>query len=405
MISPKYFINRLKDVKITDLLSVVPMAFAWIVSPLFKKKYAHTWLITEERAEARDNGYWFYRSVIKNHPEQQCVYAIDKKSVDYIKVKKLGTVIQYGSFFHWLIYFCCEHNISSQKGGKPNAAMCAFIELNNWYNAHNIFLQHGVIINDLRWLYADRSRFQMFVTSALPEKEFIERKFGYQEGIVQLCGLPRFDNLHDVTIKKNRIVVMPTWRYWFNLKSKEQGNLSNDFMHSHYLRAWKGFLESNKLNEIIERYNLEIIFYPHRNLQNHLQDIKKVVHTKAVLASWEEYDIQDLLKSSSMMVTDYSSVFFDMVYMKKPVLFYQFDLEEFRKGQYGKGYFDYQNNPFGRSYSDLNLLLTELEKIVKNNFKCSQAFLEAHSQYFPYYDSNNSERIYRKIIELNENEN
>ena len=170
MISLKYFWAKVKDVKCQDLLAVFPMGLAVLVRPLYRKKYRNIWLICEEKKEARDNGYWFYRKMCENHPEQTCIYAIDKSSVDYNKVKGLGRTVQYGSLKHWIIYFTCAYNISSQKGGKPNAALCAFIELNNLYNAHNIFLQHGVIINDLKWLYADRSRIEMFITSAIPEK-------------------------------------------------------------------------------------------------------------------------------------------------------------------------------------------------------------------------------------------
>ena len=37
-------------------------------------------------------------------------------------------------------------------------------------------------------------------------------------------------------------------------------------------------------------------------------------------------DINDLYILSDVIITDYSSVFMDFVYMKKPVVFYQFDL-------------------------------------------------------------------------------
>ena len=43
------------------------------------------------------------------------------------------------------------------------------------------------------------------------------------------------------------------------------------------------------------------------------------------------------------MITDYSSVFFDFSYMRKPVIFYQFDEKKFRKAQYAEGYFSYKN--------------------------------------------------------------
>lgn len=397
MISLGYFFDRLKDVKAGDVLSVFPMLVALIVSPLYKKKNANTWLICEEFNEARDNGYWFFRKMRENHPEQRCVYAINKKSVDYQKVAGLGEIIQYGGIKHWIYYFTCAHTISSQKGGKPNAPICAFVELNRWYNCHAIFLQHGVIINDVRWLYADRSRFDMFVTSAVPETKFIQDRFGYPDGVVQQCGLARFDNLHDCHVKKNRIVIMPTWRYWFNLKSKEQEGLDSDFMQSHYLRAWKELLESNKLAEIIQRYNLEVIFYPHRNMQRHLEDMRNVIHTPVTFASWEEWDIQELMKSSTAMITDYSSVFFDMVYMKRPVMFYQFDLDEFRKGQYKEGWFDYQNNPFGDSFLKCDDLLYEFEKLAAGGFSVDEDYLASHIKYFPYYDDNNCERIYESI--------
>ena len=132
-------------------------------------------------------------------------------------------------------------------------------------------------------------------------------------------------------------------------------------------------------------------------MQYHLLDFKKVVKTKAVLASWMDYDIQELLMASEMMITDYSSVFFDMVYMKKPIIFYQFDLQDFRNGQYEEGYFDYQNNPFGKSCYELGELMCELKYIVERDYQCETRYLEAHSRYFPYYDTNNSERVYEVI--------
>ena len=397
MVNAKYFLEKMQDVKTKDYLAIFPMLLALVLYPLYKKRYKTWWLICEEKKEARDNGYWFFKHMCENHSDKNCVYAIDKKSIDYIKVRDLGNVVQFGSLKHWIIYFTCQYNISSQKGGKPNAALCSFIELNNFYNAHNVFLQHGVIINKLKWLYADCSRFDMMVASAKPEFDFIEKYFGYRKGVVRLTGLPRFDNLHNAKTKKNQIVIMPTWRYWFNLKSKQKEEYDKEFANSEYLNKWKELLENEKLNELILKNNLEIYFYPHRNMQNYLSEFQLNLKSRVIIASWEKYDIQDLLMTSAMMITDYSSVFFDMVYMKKPVLFYQFDLQKFRKGQYEQGYFDYQNNPFGKSYFELENLLDELEKLIKNEFQCDEIFIQRHKEYFPFYDTNNSERVYQEI--------
>lgn len=404
MINLKYFFHRLQDVKMRDVIQIFPMTLAILLVPFYKKKYKDVWLICEEPKEARDNGYWFFKYMTKYHLEQKCIYAIDKKSVDYANVKKLGDVIQYGSMIHWIVYFCAKHTISSQKGGKPNAALCAFIELNGLYNSHMIFLQHGITINNVRWLYADRSKIELFVTAAKPEYKYILNNFGYSSDAVCLTGFPRFDGLHDYSVKKNRILIMPTWRSWFTEKSSMQGELNDDFLNSTYLIGWKKFLEHPKLNSMIQEKELEVIFFPHRNMQFLIKEFRANISTKAIIASWEDYDIQDLMKTSEMMVTDYSSVFFDMVYMKKPVIFYQFDIEDFRKAHYSEGYFNYFDNPFGKSYLTPEDALQRVEYYVEKSYEIDEDAKKAHEEFFAYYDSSNSERIYNKIKNLDNTE-
>ena len=104
---------------------------------------------------------------------------------------------------------------------------------------------------------------------------------------------------------------------------------------------------------------------------------------------------EDIFKKiAESLLTDYSSVYFDMFYMKKPVIFYQFDEETFRKYHYEEGWFDYHNNPFGTSCDDYDDVLSELEKQIQNGYRVSAAFLKAHASEFTYYDNLNSERIY-----------
>lgn len=399
MISIKYVASRIKDVKISDYLSLIPMLVAKTISPLFRRKYSDYWLVCEEPAEARDNGYVFFKYLMQN-TSQKCIYAIKKKSVDYDKVKDIGETVEYGSIKHWIIYFTSRYNISSQKGGKPNAALCSLFELSGLFKPNNIFLQHGIIINNLTWLYADKSKINTFITSTTQETQFIKEKFGYPRGTIKMTGLPRFDEYSDIKVNKKQIVIMPTWRYWFNLHSKQNNQLETTFDKSDYFKSWKQLLTSKKLNALIEREKLTVIFYIHRNLQR-FAPYFETIGTKAIIANWQEYDIQDLLKDSAALVTDYSSVFFDMIYMKKAVIFYQFDKEEYRKIQYGEGYFDYDNNNFANSYSNYKDVIDELETQLERNFKPTKKYLAEHKKTFTYHDSNNCKRIYEILKGLN----
>ena len=396
MISIRYLKSRIKDVNFKDMIAFLPMSVAFVLQPLFRKGYRDTWVVCERELEARDNGYWFYKYVCDNHPEQKIIYAISPKSPDYDKVCKLGNVINYGGLMHWILYFVCDKYISSQKSGKPNAAVCAFLELNGISKTRLVFLQHGIIINDVGWLYSDKCTFSMFITSTIPETEYIKHQFNYGDEVVKLTGLPRFDRLHGSNVKKNRILIMPTWRDWFRFTSKRETDKDFDFKSSEYLFRWKSFLNNDKLAIMKTEYNLEIIFYPHSEMQPYL-DCFEDVCDGVILASREKNDIQELLKSSQLLITDYSSVFFDMVYMKKPVLFYQFDEKKYRRSQYAKGYFDYFNNPFGQCYTEETSIIEALENCIKSNYSISDEYVEEHKKIFKYYDTDNCRRVYAEI--------
>ena len=62
-----------------------------------------TWLISERGNDARDNSYWLFKYIRKNHPEIDIRYIIDKKSVDYKKIKELGECIEFGSKDHYIM--------------------------------------------------------------------------------------------------------------------------------------------------------------------------------------------------------------------------------------------------------------------------------------------------------------
>ena len=93
-----------------------------------------------------------------------------------------------------------------------------------------------------------------------------------------------------------------------------------------------------------------------------------------VIADFASYDVQDLLKKSKLLITDYSSVFFDFAYMMKPCIYYQFDLKEFTEHHYGRGYFNYEKDGFGRVVSDSETLIEEIIKTINRNYELEERY-------------------------------
>lgn len=385
--------NAFKQFKIRDILAPFIFLFLLIPSLIFrainKIKKRNLWLVAED-GEARDNGYHFYKYVREKHPKDCCFYAINKKSAGYENIKKLGNLINYGSLKHWLFYMSANLNISSQKGGNPCPIFWYLIHVTFGLYKNRVFLQHGVISNELKWLYYDKCKFKYFITSTKKEYNDIKEKYGYPEESVILTGLPRWDNLKN-NIKEKTILIMPTWRKELGV----QNSLFNKevFLESAYYKAWNGLLNNYRFIKYIEDGNIRVFFYPHQRIQpviNLFSAKSKNIEIVSINS-----DIQKYMSECSLIITDYSSAVFDFAYLRKPVLYYQFDQKEFHEKQYRSGGFDYEKDGFGHVVVSQDDLIGKIKNSVENGME--QKYLDRIDSTFAFHDRNNSERIYNII--------
>jgi hypothetical protein len=393
----QYSIKKLFNyIKLNDILHIFLAVFVLPWALLTKIFVRDFWLICEDKNEARDNGYWLFKWIRENHPKQKVAYAINKHSPDYERVKGLGKIIGYSTISHWFWYIVADKNISSQKGGKPNAAVCYLFEVVFKMRKNNrVFLQHGVTKDRAEWLFFKNTNFRLFITASSKEHEFILKYFGYPENHVSLCGFTRFDALHQAKTDKDLILVMPTWRNWLGRDSHENSGL--DFTQTQFFKEWNGFLNDSKLIELLTKYQKRLLFYPHRNMQKFLQYFTS--HSDRIeIADWKKYNIQEVLKSAVLMITDYSSVFFDFSYMRKPVIFFQFDEKEFREKQYAEGYLDYHNTVLGKWTNSRE----ETYALLENEFQggCALKSEDMVKEFFPLWDEQNCKRNYEAIQKI-----
>ena len=395
------FTSRLKFVKLQDIIQLFPATLGYIVSFVARIRHNNVWLVCERRSDARDNGYWFFKYLCENHSEIEAVYAIDKDSVDYHKVASLGKVIEFGSFKHWVYYWMAKKNISSAKEGKPNAALCFIFEVYLGARKNRAYIRHGICKDDQKWVYYDVTKMNMFACSAQRECDFVSEKFGYPEGYVKLTGLCRFDNLMENHKVKRQILVMPTMREWLRVASSDtlKYEKSIDFKESEYFVTWSSLLASRNLEETLDKFNIDLFFFPHASMQYYLKEFKSNSN-HIILADAKKYDVQQLLMESAILITDYSSIYFDFAYMKKPVIYYQFDYEKYRKAQYQEGYFSYQKDGFGKVVCEENNLIYELEELLNTGMVMPSIYQERVDSFLAFRDNRNCERTYNAILNI-----
>ena len=190
---------------------------------------------------------------------------------------------------------------------------------------------------------------------------------------------------------------MPTWRR--EIACDKINDRIDVFQKTEYFKKYQSLINNKTLETYLIKYDLELVFYLHAEMQKYRKYFTSNVQ-KVTIASIENSDIQQLLKESKLLITDYSSVFFDFGYMNKPVIHYQFDEEDFFGVQYNRGYFDYKRDGFGDVVVDENELLQSIEKVINNNFEMEEKYKNRIDNFFPLYDNKNRERIFNEIIKL-----
>ncbi|ECR1717296.1 glycosyltransferase [Campylobacter coli] len=354
---------------------------------------SNIWLLMDRDYEADDNAEHLYRYIMQNHPEQKIVFALRKESLDWERLEKEGfNLVEFGSLEFERIIKKASKVISSHADGY----LTRYITSKQQF----IFLQHGVTKDDLsKWL--NSKKIDLFITSTKAEYDSIANdynhyKFGKKE--VVLTGFAR----HDALLKNNQcnarqIIIMSTWRaniVGVALGSSKRG-LQSDFTQSEYFQKWNLLLNSNILQKLCEKYDYTIVFNPHPNIIPYLKDFNIPSYVK--IANHNE-SLQELFCNSSLMITDYSSVAFEMAYLNKPVIYYQFDHEEFFNSHtYQKGYFDYKKDGFGPVVEDEESLLKELENLLQNDCNPFGIYKDNIDSTFAFKDGKCCERIYKVI--------
>lgn len=351
------------------------------------------WIIGERPDTAQENGLLFFRYVFKSKPNVKAYYIIDKNSPDLANFTEeekenivyIGTDKQY-KVCNEADAFIGTHDIEY---------FVPFgVEMNK-RNVKKIFLQHGVMGRKRaeyhKFYY--KKPFDMVVVSSDEEKKLFETEFKYHPKEIVVAGLARFDHLYDSKIEdfsigNDYLLVMPTWREWINFASP--------FLKSEYYFRYEKLLTNKKLQQILYKKNMKLLFYPHYRMQPYINHFKKFENNVVEIVEIGKVNVQDLLIGSKMMITDYSSVSFDMNFMEKPVVFYHFDEERF----FESGILRPINETFiGDICSKEEDLINAVSKYVDRNFIETTETKKNITKVIKFKDNKNRERTFESILE------
>ena len=373
-----------------------------------------TWIIMDRDTQADDNGEHFYRYMMRNHPEQRCLFALRKESPDWKRLAQEGfNLLNFGSKAHELELRKCSMIISSHADNFVHS----YFQDNFFKSKKFIFLQHGLTVHNLStWLNgkpisllaaASTEEYHSFVNDGSPYEIAPES--------VTLSGFPRHDALLKMQSSRrfsqqarHAIMIAPTWRASLVGNTLGLGNnreFKDSFLVSEYKETWESFLNNSTLKKLAKKNSCEVLFVPHANIAPYIETgAFSVPDYITVHTNNRDRSIQECFCSASVCITDYSSMAFDVAYLGKECIFYQFDREFFYGGAqvYSQGYFDYERDGFGPVVDNENDLLAELEKLAARDFKPDDVYKKRMEETFAFRDGKCCERVYEAIMQLDE---
>ena len=369
---------------------------------LFRRR--RLWLVSDRLDSGGDSGEVLFRFLRRNLPDVDVRFVVSRDSPSFAALAEVGPVVPAESPRRKILTLLADLLISSQAErafsnpfagySEPYRDLLAGIPL--------VFLQHGVIKDDLSAVLGRRERnFSGFVVSAVRERDSVlNGPYGYGAESVWLTGLPRFDLLESRPDK--RILVMPTWRLGLlSDRSEATGRwiLKDGFRESEFFRFYSALLADERLLDACRRtgYGISLVLHPNFAAAREFFRANDVVEVDGGGTSYGRW-----FAVGSLLVTDYSSTAFDFAYLRKPVVYAQFDADSFFAGghTYGKGYFDYASDGFGEVEATVEATVARIVGYLESGCALKAEYRRRIDGFFAYGDRENCRRVAAKLVEL-----
>lgn len=270
------------------------------------------------------------------------------------------------------------------------------------HNAKIINLWHGIplkkIQNDDPKMHHDMTKFlskiryflmlkdDYYVVNSEYEQECYHTAFIKPKEYIKILGSPRLDVLLN-DIENSDLFMEEDFK---NIKNfKEQGKKVLI-----YMPTWRdsgqdisGWLKSEKLKKFLKDNNSVLVCKLHPADKNSLNfDLGEEFYKMD-----KKSDIYPVLKYSDVLITDYSSVYFDYLLLDKPIIYYPTDLQEYE-----------QTRGFYRPYEELTAgvkayreeeLINSIQDTINGIDNYKEQRKNLRDKMFVYQDGKNCERI------------
>ena len=362
------------------------------------------WLISDRDYHATDSGSAFFKYASKHIDKKIKMYfVLDKTSRDYHELRSYGKIVNPFSYKHKLLLLRSNKILSAYSEQVIIQPFSGQVHLlAGLFNYKYVYLQHGVMQGNLEHLLNVLNKnIKLLPTSTKMETESIlSGSYGYDQEIVQLLGLTRFDLYYQFE-KKKKIVFLPTWREALAgsiIPHTRERRKVEGFKDTEYCRFYNKLINNPRLISAMKQYGYSGEFYLHPSFAKQKDDFEgnetiPVMETEASYAK--------VLGESSLLITDYSGVQFDFAYLRKPIVYSQFDsINDGDAHSYNYLFFDYDKQAFGPLAHTVDDTVNCIINALQNDCILDEQYQKRVDDFFSFDDNLNCQRVYEAVLQL-----
>lgn len=231
--------------------------------------------------------------------------------------------------------------------------------------------------------FRKESEYSLLIASSEVEANNLTTAFRAKDGVVSISGLPRNDALFEKnrSSSQKKVVYMPTHR--------KEGKLDvvqfiiNDLT----------YIDDRLDNLGIELY-LKLHYYHEKSIVNKSYKNIHLIKDKDI-----DQDIYSIMNTFDILITDYSSVFFDFLLLDRPIIFAPFDLGDYLSTDRGM-YFDYNAVTPGPKCVNWGEILDWVVNFIDNPNLFADERHKVRDLFHLYKDGRSSERVFEAILIL-----
>ncbi len=363
-------------------------AIAELKNEALDYRRAHrVWLYSDLNSVKKDNAYsQFVHDFAKDDGvERYYVYTRPYEEIaGLFTEEQKAHLVEFGSPKHRMLYLAGELILSSFFGREAISPFFDEQEESNYYDIEHfriIYMQHGILHASYVNKYsAENALCDKVVVSSGFELENLTKNYGYSRSDLIPAGMPRYEKIDRTAKAKNKLLLAPSWRSYLarNVTPTTYSIHMPTLRKSDYCRNFAAFLNSKRLHEMLERFDLTLDVKMHPIITQYASELFPIESDRVQLVGG---DVN--LSDYKAFLTDFSSFVFDYAYLCRPVLYFVPDYAQFRSGMnlYRKLDLEFED-AFGELATDPEGALDALERICKADFVPAEPYKSRMERFY-----------------------